>query len=93
MVAAQAEFDKAAEDVRAAAAENPGLKVLFASGTPEEAFYIANPSVNADLLFFKELGVDVVQPENPDNVPSYAGFTPVLVALAEAIRGSEKVID
>ena len=150
VVAARAEFDAAVEDVRAAVAENPGLKVLFASGTVEESYWIANPSVNADLLFFKELGVDVVQPENPDGyweelsweqaakydadlilldarqysatgeelkaaiptfaslsaakadqfgpwateyVPSYAGFTPVLVALAEAIRGAEKVTE
>lgn len=149
VTAARADFEVAAEDVRAAVAENPGLKVLFASGTVEESFWIANPSVNADLLFFKELGVDVVQPENPDGyweelsweqaakydadlilldarqysatgaelkaaiptfaslsaakadqfgpwateyVPSYAGFTPVLLALAEAIRGAERVI-
>lgn len=150
VMAARAAFDEAAESVRVAAAENPGLTVLFASGTQEEAFYIANPSVNADLMYFKDLGVNVVQPDNADGyweelsweqaakydadlilldarqysstgeelkaaiptfaslsaakadqfgpwateyVPSFAGFAPVLNALAEAIRGAEKVTE
>lgn len=150
VVAGRAAFDQVVEEVRSAVAENPGITVLFASGTPEEAFYIANPSVNADLLFFRELGVEVIQPDNADGyweelsweqaakydadlilldarqysatgeelkasvptfttlsaakadqfgpwateyVPSYAGFAPVLTALADAIRGAERITE
>jgi iron complex transport system substrate-binding protein len=62
VVAARRAFDDASDDLRAAIAEKPGLTAMFVSGTPE-AFYVANPSVNSDLLFFKELGLDIVQPD------------------------------
>jgi iron complex transport system substrate-binding protein len=145
---ARAAFAAASDELRAAIAEKPGLTVMFASGTPEEAFYVGNPSVNADLLYFKELGLDIVQPDTltledyfeelsweqagkypadlifldarqwsataeeltsqvatfaalsaaranqfgdwqTEYVPSYAGFTPVLEALTEAIRNAD----
>lgn len=63
VVAAREAFQQAEEELRAAIAEKPGLKVMFASGAPEESFWIANPSANADLLYFKELGMDIVQPD------------------------------
>ncbi len=148
VVAAREEFEKASDELRAAIAEKPGLKVMFASGTPDSSFWVANPSVNADLLYFKELGLEIAQPDIEEGyfeevsweqagkypadlilidarqwsstgedlkarvptfaalpaakadqfgpwlteyVPSYAGFTPVLQALAGSIRGAEVV--
>lgn len=63
IVAAREAFQQAEDSLRAAIAEKPGLTVMFASGTPEASFWIANPSVNADLLYFKDLGLDIVQPD------------------------------
>lgn len=64
VVADRDAFLAAEEDLKAAIAEKPGLKVAFASGTPEEAFYIGNPNVNADLMYFASLGLDIVAPED-----------------------------
>lgn len=57
-------FLAAEADLKAAIAEKPGLKVAFASGTPDEAFYIGNPNVNADLKYYASLGLDIVAPED-----------------------------
>ncbi|WUH96609.1 ABC transporter substrate-binding protein [Spirillospora sp. NBC_00431] len=65
VTAAKARFEKAAEAVRAAAKANAGLKVLAASGSPD-LFYASSPDKNTDLIYFKELGVDLIVPENPD---------------------------
>lgn len=64
VVAEHAAFDAAVADLQAAIAEKPGLTVAFVSGTPEEAFWVGNPMKLADLRFFQELGLDIVQPEN-----------------------------
>ena len=64
-VAADRDAFLAAEaDLKAAIAAKPGLKVAFASGTPDDAFYIGNPKVNADLIYFASLGLDIVAPED-----------------------------
>ncbi|TDC46759.1 ABC transporter substrate-binding protein [Actinomadura sp. KC345] len=65
VTAAKARFEKAAEAVRAAAGANGGLKVLAASASPD-LFYASSPDKNTDLIYFKELGVDLVVPENLD---------------------------
>ena len=57
-------FLAAEADLKAAIAGKPGLKVAFASGTPDEAFYIGNPNVNADLKYYASLGLDIVAPED-----------------------------
>jgi iron complex transport system substrate-binding protein len=59
---AKARFEKAAEAVRKAVERNPGIRVLAASGSPD-LMYVSNPKVNADLMYFAELGVDVVVPD------------------------------
>ncbi|GAA3987120.1 siderophore-binding protein DesE [Actinomadura viridis] len=59
---AKARFEKAAEELRAAARARGGLKVLAASGSPD-LFYASNPGKNTDLIFFKELGVDLIVPD------------------------------
>lgn len=64
VTAAKARFDKAAEALRAAAKAKPGLKVLAASASPD-LFYASSPAKNTDLIYFKELGVDLIVPEKP----------------------------
>ncbi|MFI9240300.1 ABC transporter substrate-binding protein [Streptomyces sp. NPDC053079] len=61
---AKARFEKAAETLRKAAKANP-VKVMAASGSAD-LFYVSNPAVNADLMYFRELGVDFVVPEKLD---------------------------
>ncbi|MEV1286559.1 ABC transporter substrate-binding protein [Micromonospora sp. NPDC049679] len=58
---AKARFEAAAEAVRQAVKANPGIKVLAASGSPD-TFYVSNPKVSTDLMYFAELGVDIVVP-------------------------------
>ncbi|WP_431897669.1 ABC transporter substrate-binding protein [Micromonospora haikouensis] len=58
---AKARFEAAAESVRQAVKANPGIKVLAASGSPD-VFYASNPKVSTDLMYFAELGVDIVVP-------------------------------
>jgi iron complex transport system substrate-binding protein len=62
VTAAKARFEKAAEAVRAAAKAKPGLKVLAASGSPD-LFYASSPAKNTDLIYYKELGVDLIVPD------------------------------
>lgn len=56
-------FLVAETELKDAIASNPGLKVTFASGTPDDAFYIGNPNMNADLMYYASLGLDIVTPE------------------------------
>ncbi|NKZ05669.1 ABC transporter substrate-binding protein [Actinomadura latina] len=65
VTAAKARFEKAAESVRAAAKAKPGLKVLAASASPD-LFYASSPDMNTDLIYYKELGVDLIVPGNLD---------------------------
>ncbi|TDB82970.1 ABC transporter substrate-binding protein [Actinomadura sp. KC216] len=62
VAAAKARFDKAVETVRAAARANAGLKVLAASASPD-LFYASSPAKNTDLIYFKQLGVDLIVPD------------------------------
>lgn len=62
---AKARWDASVEAVKTAVAANPGIKVLACSGDPD-LFYASNPKMSADLTFFKELGVDMVQPTKLD---------------------------
>lgn len=61
---AKARFEAAAENLRQvakAAKAAGGIKVMAASGSPD-LFYVSNPKVSTDLMYFAELGVDFVQP-------------------------------
>ncbi|MEU5903476.1 ABC transporter substrate-binding protein [Micromonospora sp. NPDC047527] len=58
---AKARFDAASESVRQAVKDNPGIKVMACSGSPD-LFYVSNPKVSTDLMYFAELGVDIVVP-------------------------------
>ncbi|MEV4657114.1 ABC transporter substrate-binding protein [Micromonospora sp. NPDC049301] len=58
---AKARFDAASEAVRQAVKANPGIRVMASSGSPD-LFYVSNPKVSTDLMYFAELGVDIVVP-------------------------------
>ncbi|KAF4407359.1 ABC transporter substrate-binding protein [Streptomyces lycii] len=58
-------FEEASARLRRAAKAAGGIKVLACSGSPD-LFYASTPSGSADLTYFKELGVDLVEPDNPD---------------------------
>lgn len=62
ITSAKKRYDEAVADLKAAVKENPGVKVLAASGSPD-LFYASTPEANADLKFFRELGVDFVVPD------------------------------
>ncbi|XRQ03403.1 ABC transporter substrate-binding protein [Actinomadura welshii] len=65
VTAAEQRFEKAAESVRAAVKANAGLKVLAASASPD-LFYASSPDKNTDLIYLKQLGVDLVVPDKLD---------------------------
>lgn len=66
VVASKAAFDDAVAAMRSAIAEKPGLTAAFVSGLPEESFWVGNPRTMADLRFYADLGLDIVQPETTD---------------------------
>jgi iron complex transport system substrate-binding protein len=63
---ARTRFEAAAEAVRQATRDNPGVKVLACSAAAD-LFYASNPAMSADLKYFQELGVELVVPENTDD--------------------------
>ncbi|MBB0232672.1 ABC transporter substrate-binding protein [Streptomyces calidiresistens] len=65
---ARERFEAAAEDLRQATEENPGIRVMAASGSAD-LFYVSDPKASPDLSYFAELGVEMVV---PDEAP--AGF-------------------
>ncbi|MFA9444613.1 ABC transporter substrate-binding protein [Egicoccus sp. AB-alg6-2] len=60
----RAEFDEASEELEAAAAEE-SLTVMAISVFGEQ-IYVAQPSDYADLSYYQELGVDVLEPDTDD---------------------------
>jgi iron complex transport system substrate-binding protein len=58
---AKARFEAAAEDLRQAAKAAGGITVMAASASPD-IFYVSNPKIATDLLYFSELGVEFVVP-------------------------------
>jgi iron complex transport system substrate-binding protein len=65
VAAAKTRFEAAAAAVRNAAKARGGLKIMAASATPD-LFYVSNPGKNSDLMYFRELGVDLVVPAKVD---------------------------
>ncbi|MFD8549232.1 ABC transporter substrate-binding protein [Streptomyces sp. NPDC059649] len=61
---AKSRFEKAAEKLRTAARSHR-VKVLACSGSPD-LFYASNPGINADLMYYKSLGVDLIVPDHLD---------------------------
>lgn len=62
VVASKQRFEKASQDVKAAIAQKPGLKVVFGAGSLE-TLWISNPPLYTDLLYFEQLGLEMVVPE------------------------------
>ncbi|GLY00222.1 MULTISPECIES: ABC transporter substrate-binding protein [Actinoplanes] len=71
---AKARFEKAAADLSAAAKASGGIKVLAGSGAAD-IFYVSNPGVSSDLMYFKELGVDIIVPEKTDGGDYYESLS------------------
>ncbi|MFC5753701.1 ABC transporter substrate-binding protein [Actinomadura rugatobispora] len=95
---ARARFEKAAETLRGAAKEaaGRGIKVLAASGSPD-LFYASNPGKNTDLIYFKELGVDLIVPDKVgkdgyfeelswENAGKYAADVIILDSRTQALQ-------
>ena len=59
---AKARFEKAAAALRKAAKSSGGVRVMAASATAD-LLYVSDPNANADLKYFKQLGVDFVVPK------------------------------
>lgn len=63
---AKTRFQAASETLRTAAKAAGGLKVLAASGSPD-TFYASNPKIASDLMYFEELGVQLIVPNKLDS--------------------------
>ncbi|MER7849641.1 ABC transporter substrate-binding protein [Kitasatospora sp. NPDC096077] len=61
---AKARFEAAAESVRQAVKASGGIRVLACSASAD-LFYVSNPKVSSDLMYFAQLGVDIVVPDKP----------------------------
>jgi iron complex transport system substrate-binding protein len=96
VTAAKARFEKAAAAVRDAAKTRRGLKVMAASAAPD-LFYVSNPGKNSDLMYFRELGVDLVVPAKVDqdgyfeslsweNIDRYRADVIMLDSRTQALR-------
>ncbi|HEV2782397.1 MAG TPA: ABC transporter substrate-binding protein [Actinophytocola sp.] len=57
--AARDEFQRASDELRKAAAERAGLKVLVVYAD-KDGIYVAKPEFFADLAYYRELGLDIV---------------------------------
>lgn len=67
LAAAREEYAAAVEDLSAAIVANPDLTVLPVSATTD-APYIGGASYSPDLIFFRSLGLNVIQHANPDEM-------------------------
>jgi iron complex transport system substrate-binding protein len=65
LVSEREAFLAAGEAVRAAAAAKPGLRATAINPTPDNV-YIGNPTAASDLVYFAELGLDLIIPQTPD---------------------------
>ena len=92
---AQATFDASSDDLRAAIEGNPGVRVVAASGTPQE-MYVAYPPGFPELRYYQDLGMDLVVPEEHPTQDGYwetlsweeADKYPVDLVLADARGGT-----
>ncbi|MET9294569.1 ABC transporter substrate-binding protein [Streptomyces sp. NPDC003077] len=64
VVDAKKRFEDASAALRKAAKSNP-VRVLACSGSPD-IFYASNPGINADIMYYKSLGVDIIVPDHLD---------------------------
>jgi iron complex transport system substrate-binding protein len=62
---ARTRFEDASEALRQAVRDNPGLRVMAVTGDNEQ-FYVAVPGSYADLHYYKDLGVELVEGRRVD---------------------------
>lgn len=63
VVAAKSAYEQAAESLRTNAKSNGSIRVMAASASAD-LLYVADPSVYPDLSYFRQLGVDLITPDN-----------------------------
>ena len=63
---AKADFQQASDDFRAAVKAKPGLKVLVVS-SDKDNLYVCKPEFFADLSYYRDLGLDIVNGAGPDD--------------------------
>lgn len=61
LVADRELFEQRSDELRAALSEKPDLTTLFLSASPEQ-FWVASPYYAADLWYFRELGMNILNP-------------------------------
>ncbi|HWV25256.1 MAG TPA: hypothetical protein VNZ58_13795 [Thermomicrobiales bacterium] len=84
---ARSEFDTASDNLRAAIAEKPGLKVLVIAAN-EDMFYPI-PATPADLVYSEELGLSIVTPDDEDT--SGVSYEQVIKYPADLILTESRV--
>ncbi|WP_059009534.1 ABC transporter substrate-binding protein [Streptomyces specialis] len=62
---AKTRFTEAAEALRRATRDNPGLRVLAVPAT-DDMVWFASPDRLSDLSYYRELGVELISPGEPD---------------------------
>ncbi|MEV6608557.1 ABC transporter substrate-binding protein [Kutzneria sp. NPDC051319] len=63
---AKADFQQASDDLKAAVKSKPGLKVLAVS-SDKDNLYVCKPEFFADLSYYRDLGLDLVNGSGPDD--------------------------
>jgi iron complex transport system substrate-binding protein len=63
---AKADFQQASDDLKAAIKAKPGLKVLVVS-SDKDNLYVGKPEFFADLSYYRDLGLDIVNGAGPDD--------------------------
>jgi iron complex transport system substrate-binding protein len=62
----KADFQQASDDLKAAIKSKPGLKVLVVS-SDKDNLYVCKPEFFADLSYYRDLGLDIVNGAGPDD--------------------------
>jgi iron complex transport system substrate-binding protein len=62
----KADFQQASDDIKAAVKAKPGLKVLVVS-SDKDNLYVCKPEFFADLSYYRDLGLDIVNGAGPDD--------------------------
>lgn len=58
-------FEQASAELSAAIEEKPGLTVMTVTGGADQ-LYVGNPNQSPDLIYFSELGLDLIEPDDSE---------------------------